>query len=567
MNLEDLDDENDLFNSILRIEDNISRRKTAASHLRLSNLISSDFQNDNTDPYSDLHHEYEEETMRVDRRERNNVFQAFLEKREKKQQNNQQPSPPSPRFKNYNCNDDSFPNNLEYDRLFSNVNKPSRVEDSFIAESENFLEEISNLQKMTLDPKTVDKRKQTVSKLSDFKRKIPQKPDEQVSSKSTQQSNNISSIRTSINLRPTLEHHFDTLIPKQTSYIDNENDSHDMSFKKQLEERIKLRNENHRLGLKREDPNRPTQSKNVMKPDDLRKLITSVKKKGATKETSSRAFCLAGLMDDVEKNQNVYNSDVKKLQTSADFSSTKKFSKSMLQTNKSIDTKATNPILNRSASAKKVRFNSSNAENRSKSLSKKDSANTAQSQLKKNLGLINDSVFTISNVGSYKKPAVTTSQSNNVQQQPSTSSFRDLLAQRKGVTLPKEKSNIEKRPPATTLSSRPQTSLNNSKLRGDSQPKMSKPTKAVEKVPSLLRDNSSSTYFSSIENKNRSHNTSKPSLRPSEPKIEKITKTAPQFDLFEEESDEDDDFLEAKRLMQRISTLRNFIGGDSKNNK
>ncbi|KAG2386869.1 hypothetical protein C9374_001904 [Naegleria lovaniensis] len=407
--------------------------------------VRDDYEKDNgkettidSDPYSDLFHEYEEEPLRSEafntfRKERSNPFQAFLEQREKKLQQSKLTTN-SQLYPRSKPSDSSKNNAVDDHHYFKSLtqHKPSKgLDDSFIAESESFLEEMNNLQKMTLDVKTVDKRKSTVSKLNDdLRRKTTQK----VSHSEEPAAGNF------------LQQHatnteFSSSTFQMFNFSNQEEPYYETSFKKQLEARIRARNDTHRL-MRKGQKEEESQTKNYFKPDDLRKIIAASVKKPEKEDNTPKAFCLAGLLDDVGEKQG------NPPQKSNHSNGSNRFSKSMLQekssVSKSLDLSKSSKnsstdgsSASRSSSAKKVRFNpqgKSQNNERSKSLSKKE-------------GPTENSSKKISSSVTSSKPS--TSNAKQTSQPPQKGSLRELLAQRKGVSLDQYTSKPP--PPSTTI--------------------------------------------------------------------------------------------------------------------
>ncbi|KAF0984633.1 hypothetical protein FDP41_000532 [Naegleria fowleri] len=509
------------------------------------------------DPYVDLFHEYEDEPLRSEafntfRKEKSNPFQAFLEQREKKLQQAKfaTNSQLYPRPKSSDSSKNNSVDDHHYFKSFSQ-HKPSKgLDDSFIAESESFLEEMNNLQQMTLDVKTVDKRKSTVSKLNDdLRRKTTHKvaPSEAPTGSFQQHVNNMD---------------FSSQTFKALNNFNQEEPFYETSFKKQLEARIRARNDAHRLWRKgsREEE---SQTKNYFKPDDLRKIIAASVKKPEKEDNTPKAFCLAGLLDEVGEKSNPQQ----KLNSS---SGSKRFSKSMLHNSKvttSLDLSKSSKNSStdggsnsRSSSAKKVRFNPEanpqQSNQRSKSLTKKEgqTENTSKKVSTSN-----------SVVTSASKSTSLSNAKQAPQQQPQKGSLRELLAQRKGVSLD---NYVVKQPPSSSAARTSSSSLTKAIASHDVQRPHTTPTFSTSVQQSFKPETITISLKDSIktlEQASSKHNVKKiEEDSPNNDNSDKVTKSNTRFELgsFYNEEDEDD-FFEARRLMHRISMLRNFIGGNS----
>jgi len=498
------------------------------------------------------------ETFSNYRKASSNPFQAFLEKREKMKQE-QKTAPINTPFYSTLSKESEFKQTT-----FKASNPIDSRDDSFITDSETFLEEMQDLEKLTLDYNTVLKRKSTVSKLNDdLKKKTYSTQSSMVATgredvnpiantKPQQQVQTNRSLGMPMSQKTTSSHqqypHFlDYEEEEEMIVVENQMEPQPATFKQRVEDRIRQRNDSHRMWQKKQTTEDTHHSKNFFQPDDLRKIISSVSSKkknpATTKQPTQKAFSLASLMDEVKQldKENEMSANTKKplYSSSIDFKKLNKTSDdNKLKSREGVSLEP------RPASAKKVRFNPNKpqTETRSKSLSKKEPTRNqlvTPKEVKKTATLSGSVAF------GTKKPAFQPPRPSTSQ---SSTSIRELLAQKKAA-----QEQVATKKTTQNTSTKTPTKIPSKQVAKPQQPSLNNPN--VSAIKKFQPEVVTFSLKESLNMGNLSLKKAPDSSIPAE-KHHFLEKTT-------EASDGEDDFFEARRLMQRISLLRNFIGGSS----
>ncbi|KAL9644614.1 hypothetical protein ABK040_015353 [Willaertia magna] len=243
------------------------------------------------------------------RKEFDNSWQSFLASREK-----------IPKSKIREEEDSFTSSNRFLSEISTSLSNKLNFDDSFINESESFIQEMKGVEIMAKDPSTLGQRKSTITKLhQDFKSFKLQKSNsdkistnKQISTRSNFKDYKRENIEPEEKKPSTKSNTKSNNISKQIKAAETKyNTNNEPSFKKQLEERIRLRNETHRLNQMKKPVEKTTEHTNCFEPNDLRKLIASVNRKYNGKENelygveSTKSFTLSSLIEDEVDKKNL----------------------------------------------------------------------------------------------------------------------------------------------------------------------------------------------------------------------------------------------------------------------